>query len=231
MSTTDHRGVLEPIAIIIGAVIGACAVITAAAIPLFFNVAKVSLVTNATPTQSVGADALGVGSGLPVPQPTYTLLPTYTPYPTFTPIRVVVTPKPVIVTATPTLGAGTPLEQMTIIEGTLTRKSDTVIRGEKYPQALYCGDTMVVRLLQKYKTLMMKVAVDDKAGLGQARFNILDHNQKTLFADWIKAVLEPVVVEVDVSYAEYITMGPVSSIDDRPTSTFLRCIDGSFLPK
>jgi hypothetical protein len=90
-----------------------------------------------------------------VPQPTFTLLPTYTPFPTFTPNRIVVTQTPIRVTTTPISQAGTPLEEMPIIEGTWAYKPDTVIRGEKYPKALYFAqERIVVRVLQKYRTLV-----------------------------------------------------------------------------
>jgi hypothetical protein len=98
MSSSEHGRLTQPVAIIIGAIIGACAVIAAAVIGVAFGKFEINLGGVVNPTATTDSK---ITSGLPAPQPTYTLLSTYTPYPTFTPNRVVATQGPITITPTP----------------------------------------------------------------------------------------------------------------------------------
>ena len=125
---------------------------------------------------------------------------------------------------------GKPLEAMNVLEGKWTRRPNTVIREVKYPNALYFNDErIVVRLLKKYKTLTMKVGVDDAAGLrGWKRFWIKDHEGTVLFEGKAMPNVEPVNVEVDIGRADWIE---VNALDyNSQTPEFVRWINVGFIP-
>ncbi len=126
MSMNEHRGIPPGNAAIIAAVIGAGALLLGALIGVLFGAKSQTIqvfLGADTPTAIAQSNILG----LPLPQPTYTLLPTYTPYPTFTPPRAVVTQAPVIITATPSADQQNPLPSSTILAGQgYTRNGVTV---------------------------------------------------------------------------------------------------------
>ena len=131
MYSNNHRGLSEPIAIIIGAIIGACAMIAAAVIGVAFGRFEINLGAVAKPTQVAETDTLRIVPGSPAPQPTYTLLPTYTPYPMLKPNVTVVTPNPIIVTTTPSADQQNPPPSSIIPVGQgYTRNGITITLGK-----------------------------------------------------------------------------------------------------
>lgn len=204
MSSSDHRGVPQGnaaiIAAIIGAVIGAVATIFAAFIGVRTERIEIIFPTQVAINRTP-TDAVNATQA----------------------------PKGETGTAQPNVGI--PVEEMPVIEGTYAYKTDTMIRGEKYPQALlFPQSRIVIRLLQKYQTLTMKVSVDDRAGLGGFKHIwIRDHNGNVLFEGDAKPVLEPLAIEVDVSHAEYVEIDDIDY--NGQTAEYVRWIDIRFFPK
>lgn len=116
MSSSNNNRIDPGCATIIGAVIGAIALVVGTAIGAVLGARsqpiQVFLGVD-TPTAIAQTNILG----LPFPQPTYTLLPTYTPYPTLTPARTIVVPKPITVVPTLSTDQQNPLPGSAILAG------------------------------------------------------------------------------------------------------------------
>jgi hypothetical protein len=76
----------------------------------------------------------------------------------------------------------------------------------------------------------MKVSVDDKAGLGGYKhFWVKDHKGNTLYESDAKPAIQPLNVEVDIGYAEYIE---INALDyNGQTLIYVRWIDVRFISK
>ncbi len=139
--------------------------------------------------------------------------------------------KPSITEMPGSQSAGKTIDEMAVIDGTWTRKPDTVIREKKYPDALYFNnEKIVVRLLQNYKKLTMKVGVDDQAGLkGSKRFWIRDHKGNSLFEAKAYPNAVPINVDLDISRADLIEINALDYNTETPI--YIRWIDVRFLQK
>jgi hypothetical protein len=115
--SSDNTNKVDPgCATIIAAVIGAVALIAGTLIGAVIGAKSQPIqvfLGSDTPTTVAQPNILGI----PLPQPTYTLLPTYTPYPTLAPPQTIVAPKPITVIPTLSPSQQNPLAGSTIAAG------------------------------------------------------------------------------------------------------------------
>ena len=130
MSSNDNRKVDPGCATIIGAVIGAIALIAGVIIGAVVGAKSQPIqvfLGSDTPTAVAQSNILG----LPFPQPTYTVLPTYTPYPTLTPPRTIVVPKPITVIPTSSSDQQNPQPGSVILAGQGFAKNGVTVSSRK----------------------------------------------------------------------------------------------------
>ncbi len=125
---------------------------------------------------------------------------------------------------------GVSWSEMPVVKGKVSRRPDTVVFGEKYPDSIYLPEEIAAfRTGQKFKKLIMKIGVQDNENAsGRKHILILNENGSVREVD---ALPNRRPIEIDLDISDYDLVGFKNYDINGESAEFIRYINVTFVPK